>query len=522
MSGYTTSSDDYDYSPEEENEEEDQDEEESPWLDWRLFRAVHVKTARVCRAGGSPQTVIAAIAVTSPLAWQSGDEGPVLFASRANGGPLVARGALSGAPGLSAADLQGAPPVAEVAAVVADLLRGCILVSHQPSLVLRLLDGHLDRSELEDVVDLSQSYTSFREALRCELNYKDDCLADCAKWPTSRSAVAALQLAFSVRQCDTLRDYLRSLDAFINAEGGGWIRFSALGQHCPLPSYLRESHTYPSAFTSELFWTFETSSDRQSFRLRHLDQDEQHAAPAPAPAPPAPAPATPPPPPPPPPPPSPAAIAAEFEATLVHHLSGAGWLNVGALGVRAPMPRGVGGSLGRFLDARPELFRRAGNYVGLQEEVGAQFDEEEDEDWAEEAEESESESDDGYDAEEAMAEQARMEMARASYTAMFEAMRLITANFAERRRNDLDALPLRQPAPAPPAAPQVEEPPEPPLGPEEAALACCACLERRKVGAFVPCMHRCCCMPCGNRVMANTRLCPLCRAPATLFARIFD
>jgi hypothetical protein len=54
------------------------------------------------------------------------------------------------------------------------------------------------------------------------------------------------------------------------------------------------------------------------------------------------------------------------------------------------------------------------------------------------------------------------------------------------------------------------------------APSCVVCLAMPKEGCFLPCMHKCCCMACGERVMAADARCPVCRAGAERFARVFE
>ncbi|CAD7936761.1 unnamed protein product [Amoebophrya sp. A120] len=55
---------------------------------------------------------------------------------------------------------------------------------------------------------------------------------------------------------------------------------------------------------------------------------------------------------------------------------------------------------------------------------------------------------------------------------------------------------------------------------------CCACLERRRTHAFIPCGHKVVCARCGRELLTNqpraTWSCPVCREPAIACIRIFD
>lgn len=53
---------------------------------------------------------------------------------------------------------------------------------------------------------------------------------------------------------------------------------------------------------------------------------------------------------------------------------------------------------------------------------------------------------------------------------------------------------------------------------------CVVCFEQPFTHAFVPCMHRCVCKDCADRLETTTsvRSCPLCRMPYTLCAQVFD
>ena len=52
-------------------------------------------------------------------------------------------------------------------------------------------------------------------------------------------------------------------------------------------------------------------------------------------------------------------------------------------------------------------------------------------------------------------------------------------------------------------------------------LCCVVCLDEIPTHAFVPCGHRCVCSADAERVMAESKLCPVCRAPAHQAIRIF-
>lgn len=464
--------------------------------DWTAFRAVGVKTARVHDARGGAKTVLAAIAIASPEPWRGGAGGDaVVFYSRANGGRLVANGGLSGAPGVSAEDFARAPDLSDVIAAAAPLLSGCILVAQQPSLVLRLLG--LNRGEFSGIVDLGAINPSFKDAIVGHLNWSPSCTP--GRWSVSHVAVTALQLAF-IHDCpapnwnadfDTevlcIAEYARDLMQFFGSEFG-WVSFSQLGSArdgCPMPGWLRGRYTYPELFSQHLFYLFELHDGRQFIRRREEEtlrpfslvghtpttSTPEPAPPAPPTAPPAPAlPAT------------VASSAGEYEAALVGYLSGKGLMSLSIVGQDLPVPRDLA-PLGRFIDARSELFRRSGRFVCL-------VDEEEDYNGQEF---------DGFVA------SVHLGMVRA-----IREMREMRETFTS-------------PPPSPPPAPAVEESdPESPLGPDETDKACAVCLSRRKVGVFVPCMHRCCCMPCGDRLMQTEQQCPICRRAATTFARVYD
>jgi len=66
----------------------------------------------------------------------------------------------------------------------------------------------------------------------------------------------------------------------------------------------------------------------------------------------------------------------------------------------------------------------------------------------------------------------------------------------------------------PPVEPEEEEPPPLPL--------CCICMHEIKTHAFLPCGHLITCATCSEQVMATTGACPVCRAPATMVARIYS
>jgi len=52
---------------------------------------------------------------------------------------------------------------------------------------------------------------------------------------------------------------------------------------------------------------------------------------------------------------------------------------------------------------------------------------------------------------------------------------------------------------------------------------CVVCFEQPFTHAFVPCMHRCVCADCADRLeKTGVRSCPLCRRPYTLCAQVFD
>jgi len=51
---------------------------------------------------------------------------------------------------------------------------------------------------------------------------------------------------------------------------------------------------------------------------------------------------------------------------------------------------------------------------------------------------------------------------------------------------------------------------------------CVICLSVPKTHAFVPCGHRCVCLPCGNDVLKQASpFCPICRAEAKHLLQIF-
>jgi hypothetical protein len=479
------------------------------------FRGVAVKTARVKTSNGRVKTVLASVAVSSPQPWRaSSGASAVLFASHVNGGTLVA-GGLSGAPGMDASDLVGAPAMDAVAAVVAGLLKSKVLVAHQPSLVLKLLAGHLQRSELAGVFDLSGEHKSLREALISQLDYSLEDVKSCSKWHTGTQCVAVLQCALDM-DCpfpslpkileDEVDEYLIGLDGL--DLGYDWISFSELGSILPLPAVLRSEWTYPAFFENVLTWSYEVSSDRKSARFRDIEftgpMSELPPPPVRAPLPRAPVAS--------PAPPEPAARAmtlGEYEAIIVATLSGKGWVQLATLGQLLPAaPPGRGTSLGRFVEKRPQLFVRMNNYVALLDELSL-GDEDEDDDVEDDEDEDDEDEDDAPF------------LPHAALEAAFAAMGI--RSMMHPTRMLIPSLPRMPPQQAP--APRAEPVAEPPLGPHEANLACCVCMERRKVGAFLPCMHRCCCMWCGERVMQARDAvprCPVCRAPVGRFARVFD
>jgi hypothetical protein len=65
----------------------------------------------------------------------------------------------------------------------------------------------------------------------------------------------------------------------------------------------------------------------------------------------------------------------------------------------------------------------------------------------------------------------------------------------------------------PPVEPEEEAPPPLPL--------CCICMQNIKTHAFIPCGHLMACAGCAEKVMTTSKACPVCRAPATVAARIY-
>ena len=267
----------------------------------------------------------------------------------------------------------------------APLLRGCTLVAHQPSLVLRLLG--LNRSEVSGVVDLSAHSPSFKDALICKLNYGAESTP--GKWGVSHMAVTALQLAFMYEcpapnwnvECDTelLNEYAYALMRHLGPDFV-WVSFSTLGGRdgCPMPSWLRGNYTYPELFFQHLFHLFELHDGRQAIRQREEAYVRPRSLTRRIPTP-EPAPAPPPPPPAPAPPATAASTAGDYEAALMGYLSGAGWVALSVVGQDLPVPRDLA-PLGRFIDGRSALFRRDGRFVCLADEI----EEEEDHDGHEE------------------------------------------------------------------------------------------------------------------------------------------
>jgi len=59
---------------------------------------------------------------------------------------------------------------------------------------------------------------------------------------------------------------------------------------------------------------------------------------------------------------------------------------------------------------------------------------------------------------------------------------------------------------------------------EDPARMCVVCMAEPKVGVFLPCMHKCCCMTCGDLVMRQiyNAVCPICRSAADRFAFVYE
>jgi hypothetical protein len=246
----------------------------------------------------------------------------------------------------------------------------------------------------------------------------------------------------------------------------GWTHFGELGTACPMPAALREQHTYRRFFELHPCAALEVCAHAQLLRTRPLPWAVRYTRVET---------------------PETAALrlaSAEvlYEAQLVAYLATQrGFCNLSS-GVHAHCPppldladAGIG--LGAFLNARPHLFcrSRCGNSV------------------------------------------------KSVPLARVRAPRPALLPPPPPPPPPPVPAPVQQPrAPAaPPASPPAATPPvdddEPP--PEH---CCVVCLHAQKEGAFLPCMHKCCCMPCGDRIMLASALCPMCRGACDRFARVYE
>jgi hypothetical protein len=471
---YVYDSDDDEYCSEYEEEEEEEEEGEAysddddvPQSD--LWRAVDVKFVRVAPPdGGAPQTVLAAVAVVDAQL-------RVRFFSFAR--PRGAVLSAAGAPGIDADELNAAPDAGRVAAAAADALRGCMLIAHGAGLALRLLG--LRRDELACVYDVHErgafSGLSFRNAAAC-LGFSPDAVSP-AYWPAPRVACALMQLAsLSLEEDDDVANYLERVLRFLGRCDGNdsngdayaqdaeerraFYSFGELGNACAMPPELRCDFTYPRLFEEHAWWCFQVSENRNAIRPRPLPW---HV------------------------PPTRVETAAEgaarracaYEAQLVAFIadrsgSAQGGVNVGFVGTHCPLPDGGLGepTLGAFLRARPALFTRSacGNYVWLTP---------------------------------APAPQRAPAAARAAPPAPAPAAAA--------------AVPRAQ---APQQQQRAAAPPRP--APAAADRSCAVCMASPKEGAFLPGMHKCCCMACGEAIMRRTALCPICRCEADRFAFVYE
>jgi hypothetical protein len=87
---------------------------------------------------------------------------------------------------------------------------------------------------------------------------------------------------------------------------------------------------------------------------------------------------------------------------------------------------------------------------------------------------------------------------------------------------DAHSLGLQRPLAAErPSAAEWQATAEPQEGCEEDNM-CVICLSVPKTHAFIPCGHRCVCLPCGNNVLKQAApFCPICRADAQHLLQIF-
>ena len=63
--------------------------------------------------------------------------------------------------------------------------------------------------------------------------------------------------------------------------------------------------------------------------------------------------------------------------------------------------------------------------------------------------------------------------------------------------------------------------PKPPPEELDDADACAVCLDAKRTHIFGPCGHQCACEVCAEKVMANDRLCPLCRTECSMIMRVY-
>jgi hypothetical protein len=480
------SSDDYNYNNYDEGDDEEEEDEENEDVvpDCELWRAVDVKFVRVAPpGGGAPQTVLAAVAVVDARQ-------RVRFFSYAR--PRGAVLSAAGAPGIDADELNAAPDAERVAAAAADELRGCMLIAHGAGLALRLLG--LERDELACVYDVNErgycAGMSFRNAAAC-LGFSPEAVSP-AYWPAPRVACALMQLMSLSLQNDDTAQYVERVLRFLgrcdgeDANGDAYDRdadercrfysFGELGNECAMPPELRCDYTYPRLFEECAWGCLEIDQNRNGIRPRPLpwhvaptrvETAEEGVA----------------------------RRAGAYETQLVAFLAdrsgvdaGSG-VNIGFVSQHCALPaNGVGKpTLGAFLRARPALFTRSrcGNYVWLTpapqptpQPHGAQA----------------------------------AGRAAAAPAAPAAAPRAQAAAAAAPRAQA--QAPQRAAAAAAPAAPRA--------APAAADRSCAVCMASPKEGAFLPCMHKCCCMACGEAIMRRNALCPICRCEADRFAFVYE
>jgi hypothetical protein len=59
------------------------------------------------------------------------------------------------------------------------------------------------------------------------------------------------------------------------------------------------------------------------------------------------------------------------------------------------------------------------------------------------------------------------------------------------------------------------------LGEEQSRALCAVCLTAQKESLFLPCKHLCACAGCAAHIMETSKLCPICRAPATSVLNVY-